>query len=404
MVRLSHSMAVLAVSVLAVGMASHARAADPVKVGILVTTTGPYANWGKSYQQSIDLYMQQHNGKDGNPNVEIIYRDVGGDNPPRARQLAQEMIVRDEVAALGGLEFTTTALAMPDLINEAKIPFVAFNTATSIVTDKSPYLIRAGFTQWQALYPEGQWAREQKYNTCEMFVADYAPGQDAINAFTKGFTDGGGKMLDPIRVPMGTADFSSYFQRVKDNAPDCVVAFMPGGPMSAGTIKGFAERGFAKSGMHLLGSGETPEYDLPAVGDAAIGMVTSLHYGPYLDNPENKAFVQAMVAKYGNEMAGALPSFIHVQAYDGINIIFQMLRATGGKRDVDKMMAAAKGYAWKSPRGPVSVDPATRELVQNIYIRRVEKLPDGKLGNVAFKTFEAMKDPWHELHIGDQKN
>ena len=285
MVRLSHSMAFLAFSVLAVGMGSQARAADPVKVGILVTTTGPYANWGKSYQQSIDLYLQQHNGKDGNPTVEIIYRDVGGDNPPRARQLAQEMIVRDEVAVLGGLEFTTTTLAMPDLINEAKIPFVAFNTATSIVTDKSPYLVRASFTQWQSLYPESKWALEQKFKTCEMFIADFAPGQDAIEAFTKGFTEGGGQMLDPIRVPMGTADFSSYFQRVKDNAPNCVVAFMPGGPMSAGTIKGFAERGFMKNGIQLLGSGETPEYDLPAVGDAAIGMVTSLHYGPYLDNP-----------------------------------------------------------------------------------------------------------------------
>jgi branched-chain amino acid transport system substrate-binding protein len=263
-----------------VGAISHANAADPVKLGILVTTTGPYANWGKSYQQSIELYLAQHNGKDGNPNVEIVYRDVGGDNPPRARQLAQEMIVNENVAALGGLEFTTTVLAMPDLINEAKIPFVAFNTATSSVTDKSPYLVRAGFTQWQVMMPDAKWAVEQKFKTCEMFVADYAPGADAIDAFTKGFTDGGGKMLDPIRVPMNTTDFSSYFQKVQDNAPNCVVAFMPGGPMSAGTIKGFAERGFAKQGIQLMGSGETPEYDLPAVGDAALGTVTSLHYGP----------------------------------------------------------------------------------------------------------------------------
>jgi len=402
MKHVSHIIASTALAFL-VGMISHAEAADPVKVGILVTTSGPYANWGKSYQQAVDFYLQQHNGKDGNPTVEVIYRDVGGDQPPRARQLAQEMIVRDEVAVLGGLEFTTTALAMPDLINEAKIPFVAFNTATSIVTDKSPYIVRAGFTQWQALYPLSKWAVEQKYKTCEMFIADYAPGQDAIEAFTKGFTEGGGKMLDPIRVPMGTTDFSSYFQRVKDNAPNCLVAFMPGGPMSAGTIKGFAERGFAKSGIQLLGSGETQEYDLPAIGDAAIGTVTSIHYGPYLDNPENKAFVKAMVAKYGDQMAGGLPSFIHVQAYDGMEIIFNMLRATGGKRDVDKMMAAAKGYSWKSPRGPVQTDPATRELIQNIYIRKVEKLPDGKLGNIAFKTYPAMKDPWHELNIGGQK-
>jgi branched-chain amino acid transport system substrate-binding protein len=401
MTRLSHCISCILSLALAVGTISHAKAADPVKLGILVTTSGPYANWGKSYQQSIELYLQQHNGKDGNPTVEIVYRDVGGDNPPRARQLAQEMIVNENVAALGGLEFTTTVLAMPDLVNEAKIPFVFFNSATSIVTDKSPYLVRAGFTQWQALYPASKWALEQKYKTCEMFIADYAPGQDAVNAFTKGFTDGGGTMLDTIRIPMGTTDFSSYFQRVHDNAPNCLVSFMPGGPMSAGTIKGFGDRDFAKQGIQLIGTGETPEYDLPAVGDAALGMVTALHYGPYLDNPENKAYVQAMVAKYGNDMAGGLPSFIHVQAYDGMEILFRMLRATGGKRDADKMMEAVKGYAWKSPRGPVQVDAATRELIQNIYIRRVQKV-DGKLANIAFRTYEAVKDPWHELHIGDQ--
>jgi len=402
MTRLAHYLLFSLCLALVVGTISHAKAADPVKLGILITTSGPYANWGKSYQQSIDLYLQQHNGKDGNPTVEIIYRDVGGDNPPRARQLAQDMIVNDNVAALGGLEFTTTVLAMPDLVNEAKIPFVFFNSATSIVTDKSPYLVRAGFTQWQALYPASKWALEQKYKTCEMFIADYAPGQDAVNAFTKGFTDGGGTMLDPIRIPMGTTDFSSYFQRVHDNAPNCLVSFMPGGPMSAGTIKGFAERNFAAQGIQLIGTGETPEYDLAAIGDAALGTVTALHYGPYLDNPENKAYVQAMVAKYGNDMAGGLPSFIHVQAYDGMEILFRMLRATGGQRDADKMMEAVKGYAWKSPRGPVKVDPVTRELIQNIYIRRVEKV-DGKLANIAFKTYEAVNDPWHELHIGDQK-
>jgi branched-chain amino acid transport system substrate-binding protein len=401
MTRLAHFSIPLSLA-LAVGTISHVQAADPVKLGILVTTTGPYANWGKSYQQSVELYLQQHNGKDGNPTVEIVYRDVGGDNPPRARQLAQEMIVNENVAALGGLEFTTTVLAMADVINEAKIPFVIFNSATSIVTDKSPYYIRASFTQWQALYPASKWALEQKYKTCEMFIADYAPGQDAIDAFTKGFTDGGGKMLDTIRIPLGTTDFSSYFQRVHDNAPNCLVSFMPGGPMSAGTIKGFADRNFAGAGIQLIGTGETPEYDLPAVGDAAMGTVTSLHYGPYLDNPENKAFVAAMVAKYGDQMAGGLPSFIHVQAYDGMEILFRMLRATGGKRDVDKMIEAAKGYSWKSPRGPVQVDAAMRELTQNIYERRVEKV-DGKLANIAFRTYEAVKDPWHELHIGDQK-
>lgn len=394
--RLSHLAISAAMLALAVGTTSHAEAASPIKIGILGTTSGPYAIWGDSFKQAIDLYMEQHNGKDGNPDVQIIFRDVGGDNPPRARQLAQEMVVRDHVAILGGLEFTTTVLAMSDLINQAKIPFVVFNSATSVVTDKSPYFIRAGFTQWQTLTPLAHWALEQKYKTCQMFVADYAPGQDAIDSFTYWFTRGGGKMLPTIRVPMGTADFSTYFQRVHDSHPDCLVAFMPGGPMSLATVKGFAERGFAKDGMHLLGT-IGAEFDLPAAGDEAIGDINVETYGPYLDNPVNKAFVKAMVAKYGNKMIDGLPSFIHVEAYDGMHMIFHMLKATGGKPDTAAMMKAIEGYSWESPRGPVKVDPKTRELIQNVYIRRVEKI-HGKLEEVVLKTYKNANDPWHDLH------
>lgn len=385
--------AMVASSLLCVATAASPAAADPVKVGILVTTTGPYAIWGKGYEQAIQLYLEQHNGKDGNPDVQVIYRDVGGDNPPRARQLAQELVVRDGVAILGGLEFTTTVLAMADVINEAKIPFVIFNSATSFVTDKSPYYVRASFTQWQAMVPAAKWALAQNYRKCATLVADYAPGKDAVDAFTKGFTDGGGRMIDNIRVPLGTTDFSSYFQRVQDDAPQCLVTFMPLGPMSAGVIKGFAERNL-KSKMQLIGSGETPEFDLPAIGDAAIGTVTALHYGPYLDNPQNNAFRAAMLKKYG---PSGLPSFVSVQAYDGMEIIFHMLKATGGKRDADAMMAAIKGYHWLSPRGPVTVDPQTRELIQNIYIRRVERV-HGMLINQVIDTYHDVKDPWHEYH------
>lgn len=394
--KLSHLTTCAVALAFAVGMASHAEAAAPIKVGILGATSGPYAVWGKSFEQAVNLYLEQHNGKDGNPKIQVIFRDDGGDNPPHARQLAQEMVVRDHVAILGGLEFTPTVLAMAGLINQAKIPFVIFNSATSVVTDKSPYFVRAGFTQWQILTPLAEWALAHKYKKCQMFVANYAPGTDAINAFTYTFTHGGGKMLPPIRVPMGTTDFSTYFQRVHNSKPDCLVAFMPGGPMSLATIKGFAERGFAKQGMQLMGT-VAAEFDLPAAGDDALGDVNVQTYGPSLDNPVNKAFVKAMVAKYGNKMVDGLPSFIHVEAYDGMHMIFHMLKATGGKRDATKMMAAIKGFSWNSPRGPVEVNPKTRELIQNVYIRRVEKV-NGKLADVVVKTYKERKDPWHELH------
>jgi len=371
-----------------------AGAADPVKVGILVTTTGPYAVWGKEYQQGVGLYLDQHNGKDGNPTVEVLYRDVGGDNPPRARQLAQELIVRDQVVAMGGLEFTTTVLAVADIMNEAKMPFVIFNSATSFVTDKSPYFIRDSFTQWMTASIGARWALDQKMSKAAIVIADYAPGQDSVDAFSTTFKAGGGTILDVIKVPLNTTDFSSYLQRAKDAAPQCLYMFMPLGPMSLGMHKGFAERGLRAAGIQSISAAELPEFDLPAVGDGAIGAVTVLHYGPYLDNPANKAFRAAIQGKYG---ADALPSFATVAAYDGMELIFHMLKATGGKLDGDKALAAAKGYAWQSPRGPVSIDPKTREIVENIYVRKVEKV-DGKLINKEFATYPAVKDPWHELH------
>jgi branched-chain amino acid transport system substrate-binding protein len=377
------------------GAISHAQAADPIKVGILGTTSGPYAIWGNSFKQTIDYFLDQNNGKNGNPTVEIIFRDVGGDNPPRARQLAQEMIVNDHVAIMGGLEFTTTVLGVTDVINQAKMPFVFFNSATAFVTDKSPYFVRASFTSWQNFVPLAQWTAEQGHKKCQMFIADYAPGQDAIDSFSYGFKKAGGTMLEDIRVPMNTTDFSSYFQRVHDSNPDCLIDFMPGGPMSVGTVKGFADRGFAKQGMILAGTSGT-QFDFPATGDSVIGVISSAIYAANLDNAENQAFVKGLQAKYGDKLVSGLPSFMNVEAWDGMTMIFHMLKATNGQFDSEKMMAAIKGYSWNSPRGAVTVDPETRELTQADYIMRAEKV-NGQLTDTVLKSIPAVKDPWHEL-------
>jgi branched-chain amino acid transport system substrate-binding protein len=385
--------------VIALGMLAAAvspRAAEPIKIGILVTTTGPYAPWGKDYQQGIGLYLDQHNGKDGNPTVEVIYRDVGGDNPPRARQLAQELVVRDKVAVLGGLEFTTTVLAVADVISEAKIPFVIFNSASDFVVDKSPYYLRPTFTQWETVYIAGKWAAGQNLKKGGVVSADYAPGTDAIDAFTQGMKDGGGSIADVIKVPLGTTDFSSYFQRIKDVTPQVIYVFMPGGPMSIGMAKGFAERGFAKEGMRYIGGGVN-ERDLVAIGDASIGDMAVLNYAPFLDNPVNKEFRAAFAKKYGAD----LPTFATVAAYDGMELMFHMLKATGGKPDGDKMMEAAKGYSWQSPRGPMKIDPKTRESIQNVYMTTVTK-ENGQLINKPTFTVENVVDRWHEMHPPSQ--
>lgn len=373
------------------GLTSAARAAD-IKVGIIAAFTGPYSIWGDEYKRGIELFLDQNNGKNGNPKVDIIYRDEGGDNPARTKQLAQELIVRDHVAILGGEEFTPNVLALAPIITQAKMPFVIFNAATGFITDKSPYYVRASFTLWTNTIPDAKWALQNNIKTADILSADYAPGTDAVNAFTRVFTEGGGKVVEVLRVPLGTTDFTPYLQHVRADNVQGVYMFMPNGPMSVGLVKAFADSGMSKH-IQLMAAAETEERDLKAIGDAALGIVTSMCYGPYLDNPVNKKFVAAYQAKFH-----MMPTFQTVLAWDGMTAIFHMLKATNGQPDGDKMMAAIKGFAWESPRGPVSVDPATRELTQNMYVRRVEKLPDGTLYNKVFFTYPNVKELWHALN------
>jgi branched-chain amino acid transport system substrate-binding protein len=368
--------------------------ADEIKVGVLGSFSGAYADWGKRFQQSVDLFMEQHDKRVGSHQVTVIYRDVGGNNPARAKQLAQELIVRDQVQYLAGLEFTPTVLALADVITQAKMPFVFFNSATSDVTRKSPYYVRVGFTLWETASTVGAYAAEQGKKKGVIVIADYGPGADATDAYTKSFTDKGGKIVDVIKIPLDTPDFSSYIQRAKDDAADAMFVFMPTGPMSVNLLKGYVDRGMRASGAELYCSTETEEPALPTVGEAALGVVSALHYGPYLDNPENAAFVKAFHARYGKD---EIPNIASVAAYDGMRVVFHMIEATDGKRDGDTAMAAARGFAWASPRGPVSIDAKEREIVQNIYIRKVEKI-DGGLGNMTMFTYHDVKDPWKEAH------
>ena len=373
------------------------RADEPFKVGVLITATGPYAPWGKWYKKGVDLYLDQHSGKNGNPEIQVVYSgDVGGDNPPRARQLAQDIIVRDHVEVLGGLEFTTTVLALADLITEVRMPFVIFNSATSFVVDRSPYYVRAAFNLWPSSIIAAKYASDQKWMHGTIVSADYAPGQDAIDAFTYGMKRNGGDIYDVIKVPLGTTDFSSYFQRISDRKPNVLYVFMPGGPMSIGMARDFAQRGWGQEGMGYIGGGVN-EADLPAIGDAALGLLSVVNYTPFLDSPTNKAFRAAFAKKYGDRLPADLPTLATVDAYDGMHLMFHMLKATKGKPDGNAMMAAVKGFSWESPRGPISIDPKTREAVQNFYVTRVER-ENGILINKPIKTYEHVKDPWHDMH------
>jgi branched-chain amino acid transport system substrate-binding protein len=379
---------------MATAAASAARAAD-IDIGLLGQFSGPYSWWGKEYQRGVELWLGANNGgKVGAHQLKVLERDEGGTNPQRSRQLAQELVVRDKVQYLLGGTFTPTVLGVTEIATQAKTPFVVLNSGTSSVTQKSPYFVRVGFTQWTVSVPLVQYAVEQGVKNAAIVVADYAPGHDGLEAYGKTFAKLGGTVSAEVKVPMGTTDFSSYLQRVRDAKPQAVFMFMPVGPMSAGFVKAFKERELDKAGITLLATTETMESDLPAIGDSALGLVTALHYTPYLDNPQNKAFVAAYKAKYGKD---EVPSMASVAAWDGMRLIAEMVKATNGAADGDKALAAVKGFKWDSPRGAVSIDAKTREIVNNVYIRRVEKI-DGQLGNKPFKTYPAVKEPWHELN------
>jgi branched-chain amino acid transport system substrate-binding protein len=374
-------------------LAAGVEAAD-IKVGLLGQYSGIYSWWGKEYQRGVDLFLAEINGKVGEHTITVLQRDEGGTNPQRARQLAQELVVRDKAQYLIGGTFTPTVLGVTEVATQTKTPYVIFNAGTSMVTQKSPYFIRVGFTQWTVSVPLVQYAVEQGVKNAAIVAADYAPGQDAFDAFGKTFKGLGGAVAGEVKVPLGTTDFSPYLQRVRELKPQAVFMFMPVGPMSAGFIKAYKERELDKAGITLYATTEAMESDLPAVGDTALGLVTALHYGPYLDNPTNKAFVAAYKAKYGKD---ELPSIASVAAYDGMRVVAELIRATNGQSNGDGAMDAARKFKWTSPRGPVSIDPKTREIVQNVYIRKVEKI-DGALGNKAFRTFTAVKEPWHEAN------
>jgi len=376
-------------------LAAPARA-DDIKVGLLSQYSGTYSWWGQEYDRGTELFLADHGGKIDGHTITIVKRDEGGASPQRARQLAQELVVRDKVQYLVGGTFTPTVMGTADIVNETKTPYVFVNGATANMTDKSPYFVRVGYTSWTYCVPLITWAYEHGAHKAVTVTADYAPGADIVDAFNDTFKKLGGTMVENIKVPLGTTDFSTYLQRIHDSGVKHVFMFMPVGPMSAGFIKAYAQRGLSKEGIALYAGAETQESDLPAIGDSALGIVTALHYSPYLDTKVNKDFVAKYKAKFGKD---ALPSLASMAAYDAMSVVAHMIEATGGKKDGDKAIASVKGYAWESPRGPVSID-SSREIVQNVYMRKVEKVEGGALGNVPFYTYKAVSEPWHAAHKG----
>src|SRR5436190_589469 len=384
--------AVVAALALAAGAA---QAQQTVKIGFITSYSGLNGNLGPYMERAVRLYLKLHEKELGGVKVELITRDDTGPNPDKARQLAQELVVRDKVNLLAGVIFTPNAMAIAPIATEAKVPFVIMNAGTAVITTRSPYMVRTSFTLWQSSYPLGQWAGK-KYKTAYTLVSDFGPGHDSEEAFSKAFEEGGGKMMGKVRVPLQNPDWAAYMQRVKDAKPDALMVFIPAGKTATAVMKNFSDLGLDKAGIKLIGPGDvTTDEELPNMGDVALGVLTVHHYSAAADRPANKDFVAAWKKEYGQNET---PNFVAVGAYDGAAIIVDAIKALKGNMDPDKTMEFFK--TWKnpnSPRGPIAIDPETRDIIQPEYLREVKKV-NGQLANVEIETLgAAVKDPWKEL-------
>jgi branched-chain amino acid transport system substrate-binding protein len=372
--------------VLSSGLISSAQAQDTFKIGLVLPLTGPFSSIGKQANLGVRLYMEQHSDDIAGKKVEVILRDDTSVTDV-SRRLAQELVVNDKVDVLAGFLVTPTALAAAPIATRSKTPLVTMTGASSSVTRASPYVLRSSFTVAQAALGIAEWAPKNGIGKVVTLVSDYAPGADAEKYFSEHYTASGGQVLEKLRVPLQSSDFAPFLQKVRDIKPDALFVFVPAGA-NATLMKQFVERGMGKAGIRLIGTGDITDDDiLNGMGDVALGVITSHHYSAAHESPENRAFVEAF--EKAND--GLRPNFLALHGYDGMHLIYEGAKITKGQGG-EALLGAMKELTFQSPRGPFKIDPETRELIQNIYIRKVEKI-NGQLYNREFETIQDVRDP-----------
>jgi branched-chain amino acid transport system substrate-binding protein len=370
--------------------ATAAQAAGTIKIGLIAPFSGPFADYGKQMEGGIKAYMKQHGDTVAGKKIELIIRDTTGPSPEIAKRLAQELVVRDKVDFLAGFGLTPEALAVAPIAEQAKKPMIIMNAATEIIASKSNYIARFSMTLPQVSAPLASWALKNNIKKVVTLVADYGPGIDAETAFKNTLTAGGGTIIESIRTPLNNPEFAPFIQRIKDAKPEAVFLFVPAGEQGIAFMKAYRERGLAAAGIKVIATGDlTDDHILAALGDPVLGVITSFHYSAAHNSPENKTFLQQFAAANPN---GGRPNFMAVAAYDGMAAIYEVSQKLNGKIDGDKAMALLKGMKIESPRGPIMIDAHTRDIVQTVYVRKVEKVK-GKLVNVEFDHFPNVKDP-----------
>ncbi|MFT8276877.1 ABC transporter substrate-binding protein [Kerstersia gyiorum] len=367
-----------------------AQAEEPLKIGMIASYSGPYADYGRQFDAGVELYLKEHGGKIAGRPVQIIRKDTAGAAPDLAKRYAQELVVRDKVQLLTGLDFSPNAYAVAPIATQAKVPVLVMNASSSAITNSSPYIARLSFTVQQVSDPMARWMLENGVKETMIVVADYASGTDAYTAFKNAFEAGGGKVLSEIRTPMSNPDFSAYVQRIKDAKPESVFFFFPSGVMPPAFLRVWKERGLSEAGIKLFATGEaTDDSFLDATGDIAQDLITSHHYSYAHPSEKNQKFIRDFEENFGTSLR---PNYFAATAYDAMAAYDLALAATGGDTDGTKVMDALAGLSFESPRGPIQIDPETRDIVQTVYIRKTDKV-DGKLVNVEFDAYENVKDP-----------
>jgi branched-chain amino acid transport system substrate-binding protein len=370
-------------------------AADTVKVGLIMPFSGSYAQWGAETKGGVEAYQHIHGTTVNGTTIEIVYRDEGGIDPARSKQLATELILRDHVSFLTGFVFSPDALAVADLITQAKTPTIITNAATGFIVRKSPYYVRVSFTLQQESAPLGTWAAKSGIKTVDSVTADYIAGKDSEAGFAKTYLAGGGKILQEIKYPTTVADITPYYERVLQDKPQMIQVFGTGGANSLMMVKTWATR-LRPAGIGFIGALQIQESDLPSMGEAAIGLVSTTHYAEHADNPINKALWAQWEKDHGAN-SQLVPDIATAAVYDSMELIYRAVAKFGPKVTGDQAIGFYKGITIASPRGSITIDPKTRDVVQNIYVQKVEK-KDGKLVNVPFDVIKDVKDPWKEEH------
>lgn len=371
---------------LAAVAAAPASAQETVKVGLIIPMTGGQASTGKQIDAAVKLYLAQKGATVAGKKIEVIVKDDAA-VPDNTARLARELVVNDKVNVIAGFGVTPAALAAAPIATQGKVPLIVMAAGTSIITERSPYIVRTSFTLAQSSVIVGEWAAKNNIKKVAALVSDYAPGADALNFFKEAFTKGGGQIVEEVKTPLANPDFAPFLQRIADAKPDAIFIFVPSG-QGATLMKQYVERGMDKAGIKIIGPGDVTDDDLlPQMGNEVLGAVTVLHYSAAHPSQTNKDFVAAF-----EKANNFRPNFMAVGGYDGMHLLYEALKKTGGKSDGDSLIAAMKGMKWESPRGPMSIDPETRDVIHNEYLRVVERV-NGQLYNIEKETFPDIKDP-----------